>query len=245
MKQILSNRSSIRKYKNIDLDKSILNEIKDIINSSPSAMNHQKFSVIFIQDQKTKDFISEKNGNQNHIKEAPLFLLFLVDCNSILYALNDTNFSYDSSFLEDDFVVGTIDATIASTMVQDFCLSQKLGVCYIGGVRFFGKELCKLLNIEGMATPILGMTIGYPNETPKVKPKMDKVFYELYSKLDLENRFIKYNVDMNSFYQDVYKNLNKDESLFIKIHNYYLNFKNNSYIDKAHYKDTFLIRKIK
>lgn len=239
MKRIWLNRTSIRKYLNKALEFSSISAIKEIINAAPTSNNHQKFSVIFIENKDIKDFISIKNGNQSHIKDAPLFLLFLVDCNRIAFALNNQNFDYNSISQDDDFIVGVIDATIAATMVHDFCLSIGLGVCYIGGVRFYGEELCHLLNIEGKATPILGMTIGYANEKPVIKPKINKVFYELYSKEIVELEMNSYNKKMKSFYIEVYKDNNSDISFFSKIYDHYLLSEKNKNACNFHYKNLF------
>lgn len=239
MKRIWLNRSSVREYLTKDLKSSSINAIKEIINSSPSSNNHQKFSVIFIENNDVKDFISRKNGNQSHIKDAPLFLLFLVDCNRISFALSSQDFDYNSISQEDDFLTGVIDATIAATMVQDFCLSIGLGVCYIGGVRFYGEELSNLLNIEGKATPILGMTVGHINNLSIIKPKINKVFYESYSKEILELEMNAYNQKMKHFYLATYKDKDANISFFTKILEHYLSIQKNPSIDNLYYKKLF------
>lgn len=78
-------RTSVRHYSDKQIEKEKISILKEIANASPTSINGHQFSAIFIQDQKTKDYLCEKNWGQKHIAEAPLFILFVADLNRIDY----------------------------------------------------------------------------------------------------------------------------------------------------------------
>ncbi|GHU49007.1 hypothetical protein FACS1894218_7180 [Bacilli bacterium] len=80
MKRILD-RTSCRSYLNKPIEQDKIAQLKAIINQSPTAMNRQDFSCIFVTDKQKINKLSEYAGGQKHILEAPLFLVFYADHN--------------------------------------------------------------------------------------------------------------------------------------------------------------------
>jgi nitroreductase len=76
-------RTSCRKYLDKPIEVEKINKLKEIINSSPTALNLQDFSCIFVTDKQTRDKIAIYAGNQRHISEAPLFIAFYGDHNRL------------------------------------------------------------------------------------------------------------------------------------------------------------------
>lgn len=244
--ELLLKRKSIRSYQNKKIEKEKIEELAKIANVSPTSINSQNFSCVFIQDQETKNFISEKCGNQKHIKNAPLLVLFLADSNRVEWILKSKNINYVNANNDlESMLFSFVDATIASTMVQDAAILLGLGTCYIGAVRFAAKEIKKYLNIEGKATPVVGLTIGYSddNDTSQ-KPKINKVYYEKYNLENIHNEIIDYNETLNKYYLSRNSN-NKDEDYIITVIKYYKFFDEYSSAMANHYEETFKLNKKK
>jgi nitroreductase len=80
MNRIL-NRTSCRSYLDKPIEQEKIEQLKAIINHSPTAMNRQDFSCIFVTDKNKIANLSGYAGGQKHILEAPLFLVFYADQN--------------------------------------------------------------------------------------------------------------------------------------------------------------------
>jgi nitroreductase len=124
----LINRTTCRNYLDKPISKDIINKLKQIINSSPTAINIQPFSAIFITNKKIKEELIKFNFNQPHIIQAPLIILFFADLNRTFHNQKITNgFS--------KYVDVTIDTTIACSLVMAGANDLGLGTCILGGFR--------------------------------------------------------------------------------------------------------------
>jgi nitroreductase len=55
------NRNSVRNYRKQPIENEKILKIKEVINASPTAMNFQSFSAIFVTDQNTKNELMKLN----------------------------------------------------------------------------------------------------------------------------------------------------------------------------------------
>jgi nitroreductase len=83
MLDIILNRTSCRSYLNKPIEANKIAQLKAAINNSPTARNLQDFSCIFITDIKVHEQLCKYADNQPHVKNAPLFILFLGDQNRL------------------------------------------------------------------------------------------------------------------------------------------------------------------
>jgi nitroreductase len=72
-------RTSCRSYAKRKIEVAKINKLKQIVNASPSAINAQPFSAIFITNEKTKQELLKFNFNQSHVVQAPLIVIFCAD----------------------------------------------------------------------------------------------------------------------------------------------------------------------
>jgi FMN reductase [NAD(P)H] len=81
MIKTIIDRTSCRSYlsKPIELEK--INQLKSVINSSPTARNIQDFSCVFVTDKTALEKLAIYADNQKHVAEAPLFIAFYADNN--------------------------------------------------------------------------------------------------------------------------------------------------------------------
>ncbi len=196
-------RRSERDLKSQPLSKEIINKLKEVANSSASSINGQAASLVFITDQQLKDNISKWNWNQEHIKKAPLFILFLVDFQRLHYAFkkNNVDLDLDNDTTFDELLkVGLVDATIKAQAIVDAALDMDLGTCYIGGVRTYQDKIIKEMNLPEQVIPVLGLTIGYINSQEEVKPKMDTTFDNQYSTKEMNISVDVFDKEMANYY---------------------------------------------
>ncbi|MGL4952081.1 MAG: nitroreductase family protein [Mycoplasma sp.] len=203
MLEKMLHRTSVRDYTDEKINENILNNFKNIINAAPTSINGHQFSTIFIQNKEIKKNIAENNWNQKHIEDAPLFVLFMADLNAVEKCQIESKIKTDNSTKDlGALTMGTIDATIAATMLHDYAISIGLGCCFIGGVRIFTDKLISMLNIKGTCIPVLGLTIGYVKKENTIKPKLDKTFNEVYDLELFNSRVSSYDETMKNYYYE-------------------------------------------
>lgn len=195
------NRTSIRSYLPKKIEKSKIDILKKVINASPTAKNFQCFSAIFITNKTTKEKLSKINWNQKHIIDAPLVILFCADNNRIDMCTNKT------THINEEYVWAAIDATIAATNAVNAAIELGLGTCYLGGIRFQADTIAKTLNLKGSITPILGLSVGYPNKIAPKRPKINKCYDEKYFLTKVKQEMKEYDKLMLNYYKKVF---NKD-----------------------------------
>ncbi len=200
-------RRSVRHFSNKTIEIKKINNLKKVINASPTSMNGQQFSAIFIQDNKTKKILSEISGGQKHIEEAPLFVMFLADFNRIeeanhLYN-NNNGFNKELEITRntiDSLLYGFVDATIAAQGTVDAAISMDLSTCYIGAVRRNVKAIKELLDLPDHIVPVVGITIGYSENLFEIKPKINKVYNEIYNSELVKTEIKEYDIVTNEYY---------------------------------------------
>lgn len=74
--------------------------------------------------------------------------------------------------MTEQLIVATVDASIMAQNVTIAAESHGLGVCYIGGVRNSPTEISMLLSLPLNVYPVFGMCIGYPGQSPDIKPRL-------------------------------------------------------------------------
>lgn len=178
---LLQNHRSIRKY----LDKKVEQEkILQIIQSAqmaPTSSHVQAYSIIGVTDQSKKNKLAQLSGNQDHVANCGHFLVFCAD----LYRLEQVTKSEGVDITDnlentEMFIVSTVDAALAAQNAAIAAESLGLGIVYIGGIRNNPADVCELLNLPPKVYPVFGMCIGYPDQTPSIKPRLplEAVYYE-------------------------------------------------------------------
>lgn len=51
--------------------------------------------------------------------------------------------------------------------------SLGLGTVYLGSILNDSERICEILNLPELTFPVIGLGIGYPNQKPQLKPRMD------------------------------------------------------------------------
>jgi FMN reductase [NAD(P)H] len=139
--------------------------------------------------------MAELAGNQKHIIEAPVFLVFCADFHRIKVACEMEGIEFKAAVNPDLLLVGTVDVGIALGNAITAAESLGLGTVPIGGIRRSPLEYIELLNLPEYVIPVSGLCIGYPSETPDLVPRLPKeaIYHEEKYKENVQEEIEKFN----------------------------------------------------
>ncbi|MFB3163467.1 NADPH-dependent oxidoreductase [Neobacillus sp. 179-J 1A1 HS] len=186
---------SIRKYANQPVSNEDLDTIIRSTQAAPSWVNGQHVTIISIQDPERRKKMAELAGNQKHIIEAPVFLVFCADFHRIKVACEMEGIEFKAAVNPDLLLVGSVDVGIALGNAITAAESLGLGTVPIGGIRRSPLEYIELLNLPEYVIPVSGLCIGYPSETPDLVPRLPKeaIYHEEKYKENVQEEIEKFN----------------------------------------------------
>ena len=142
--------------------------------SAPTSSNLQTWSVLAVEDTDRKARLSLLAGDQAFIREAPLFLVWLVDqhkLKSVADAQGREALAFD--YLE-TFLLGAVDTSLAAQNATVAVESLGLGATYVGGIRNKPAEVAAELGLAPHVFALFGMAVGWPDPEAglEVKPRL-------------------------------------------------------------------------
>lgn len=168
--KMLLNHMSIRKYLDKPVDRETVDTIVRCAQMAPTSSHFQAYTIIEVQDREKRNALSEIAGGQKWVQEAPLALLFCADLNRGKKYYENTDKEVFSN--TECFTVAVIDASLA--MQKAFIAAQSLGLggVVVGGIRNDVKALSEIFRLPDMVAPLYLLCLGYPDETPGLKPRL-------------------------------------------------------------------------
>ena len=195
MDTLLSHRS-IRAYADRPVEDESLDQIIRAVQAAPNWVNLQHVSIIAVKDPDRRKKFADLCGGQEHIIQAPVFLVFCADFYRTWLACRETNQDFDQVTSQiDNLIVGANEVGIALGTAVAAAESFGLGTVPIGDIRLHGLEAVKELNLPRYVLPMLGLCVGYPAENPGLKPRLPKeavYFEERYQREGLESLLAQY-----------------------------------------------------
>ena len=196
------NRTSVREFTGEIMNDKDVELIRRVINNSPTSTNQQQFSAIIIRDKEMLDWIGTNNWNQQHIKDASAFIVFVADRHRVNYVSNQEKIKPTTKMLKHEFLRSVVDATIACTYSMNALIEMGYGTTMVGGVVNFADELSNKLSLPSESMIVVGLSIGKIKRENPVKEKMNKVFLEKYdSKISIQN-LIDYEESTNQIFSE-------------------------------------------
>jgi FMN reductase [NAD(P)H] len=171
---------SFRQYLDRTVSKEDLDTIIRSVQAAPSWVNGQHVTIISINDLGRRKKMSALAGNQKHIIEAPVFLVFCADFHRIKVACEMEGTEFKAAVNPDLLMVGTVDVGISLANAITAAESLGLGTVPIGGIRRSPLEFIELLELPEYVIPVSGLCIGYASEIPDQVPRLPKqaIFHE-------------------------------------------------------------------
>jgi len=170
---IVSHRS-VRAYLPDRLPDGTLDILVAAAQSAASSSNLQAWSVIAVEDPARKSRLAALAGNQKHIEEAPLLLVWLVDLHRLSNVAAAQNQPAGALDFIESFLLGAVDAALAAQNAVVALESLGLGGVYIGALRNKPAQVAAELGLPPHVFAVFGLVVGRPD--PKrpadIKPRL-------------------------------------------------------------------------
>lgn len=197
------NHRTIREFKDEKIPEEILNTLIEVARRTASSTAMQASSIIRVTSEDIKKEIA-KICNQEYVQRAPELFIFIVDQYRNLNIAKEKDCNEESIRDMDRFFSAFTDACITAQNVVNAAESLGLGTVYLGSIHNDTKRICEILKLPELTFPVVGLGIGYPNQSPQLKPRMDmkyRVFENEYKTFDSYLEELKdYDEEMTTYY---------------------------------------------
>lgn len=205
--ELLLQHKSVRKFLPDALQPGTLEALIAAGQSASTSSMLQTWSAIAIEDPEHKSAVAQLAGDQDFIRQAPLFLVFCADLNRLTNICEQNQQSGLGLQKMDPFIMATVDAALAAQSVAVAVESLGLGYCYVGAIRNNAREVAKLLGLPPRTFALVGMAIGKvdKSELSDIKPRlpMEEVLHrERWSEKDHKSLISSYDKALGDFYDD-------------------------------------------
>ena len=194
---LIHKHGSVRKYKPNPVPDKLINEIVRAAQRAATSSNLQTYSVIATTDNTKKEIIKNICNGQNHISEAPLFLLWCADFSRLESVCKHQGYDLEAGYVE-NFMVASVDAAIAMQNAVLAAESLGLGCCYIGALRNNPDKIREIFSLPNLVYPVAGMTVGWAEKPPLIRPRLPLeavLHWDSYNESDLDS-LLAYDKDM-------------------------------------------------
>jgi nitroreductase len=151
----ISQRSSVRAYKPIDVEEDKLMKILEAARLSPSASNRQDWKFIVVRSKETKKKLAKAAFGQSFIGEAPVVIVACGTEPKATMACGQPAY--------------TVDVSIACSFMILQAYELGLGTCWIGA--FKEDQTRKILSIPEHVRVVAMIPMGYPDQPPSQKSR--------------------------------------------------------------------------
>ncbi|NMG08440.1 NADPH-dependent oxidoreductase [Brasilonema sp. UFV-L1] len=211
---LLSHRS-VRAYLGKPLPSGTLETLVAAAQSAATSSNLQTWSVVAVEEPQRKEKLAQLANNQAHIRQCPLFLVWLADLARLTYIAEHRGLPDEGLDYLEMFLMAVVDAAIAAQNAVIAAESLGLGTVYIGAMRNRPEEVAQVLGLPPHVFAVFGLCVGYPDPTANtvVKPRLPQsvvLHRETYHLAEQENGIAFYNQLMQNFYNSQQMNVPSD-----------------------------------
>ncbi|MFT7773797.1 NADPH-dependent oxidoreductase [Roseateles sp.] len=171
--QLLAHRS-VRAFLPDALPEGTLETLVAAAQSAASSSNLQAWSVVAVQDPARKARLSEAANGQAHIRQVPLFLVWVADLSRLDRTAARLGREAGANRYLEMFLVAAIDAALAAQNAVVAAESLGLGTVYIGALRSHAAAVAQELHLPPNAFPLFGLCVGHPDPArpAAIKPRL-------------------------------------------------------------------------
>jgi nitroreductase len=183
---VLLTHRSVRAYLPDALPAGTLETLVAAAQSAASSSNLQVWSVVAVEDTERKARLAALAGNQKHIIEAPLLLVWLIDFDRLTQLSKVDGVKSEALDYTETFLLGAVDTSLAAQSAVVALESLGLGSVYIGGIRNHPAEIAAELGLPPHVFALFGVVVGKPDPArpTAVKPRLPQesvLFREKYA----------------------------------------------------------------
>ncbi|MBL7163917.1 MAG: NADPH-dependent oxidoreductase [Anaerolineales bacterium] len=169
--ELIHKHGSVRNYKSDPVSREIIEIIVAACQRASTSSNLQMYSAIATTDQAKRTRLMSLCGGQKHIGGAPVFLTWCADLNRLTRACDMQGYTHEAGYME-NLLLAVVDVSLVMQNAALAAESLGLGFCYIGAIRNSPQEVIDLLALPKQVFPICGMTLGWPVESPSIRPRL-------------------------------------------------------------------------
>jgi FMN reductase (NADPH) len=162
---------SVRRYKPDPVPPDLVETLVAAAQRASTSSNLQVVSVVAVAEAARRVRLAELCGQQAHIAQAPIFLAWCADLQRLERSCMLRGYTQVTDYVE-NFLVAALDAGLAAQNAALAAESLGLGICYIGGIRNDTQAVIELLELPRLVFPVVGMTVGWPEVPPVVRPRL-------------------------------------------------------------------------
>ncbi|HYF17406.1 MAG TPA: NADPH-dependent oxidoreductase [Ramlibacter sp.] len=142
--------------------------------SASTTSNLQVWSVVTVDDPSVRERLFELSGKQRHVRECPLYLVFLADLARLDAIGAERELRREGLDYLEMLLAAVIDAALAAQNAVVAAEAMGLGVNYIGAMRNQPEAVAEVLGLPPRAFAVFGLCVGYPDpaQPAHVKPRL-------------------------------------------------------------------------
>lgn len=181
----------MRRFKPVPLPEEDLEKLLFALQRAPTDASAQLYSALRVTDPALRDRIAQLSGEQEHIRQAAEFFVFLADIHRLERLLAHRGEAM-AFWPRTALHFALIDAALAAAYLALTAESLGYGVCFIGGVLNGVEALIDLLGLPPGVLPAVGLAVGVPDEEGPPRPRVPRALvvhenrYRPYTPEDLE-----------------------------------------------------------
>lgn len=205
LETLLSHRS-VRSFLPDALPEGTLELLVAAAQSASSSSNLQVWSVVAVEEAARKDRLAAIAADQAHIREAPLFLVWLADLARLGDIATARGVAAEGLDYLEMLLVGIVDAALAAQNAVVALELLGLGAVYIGAVRNDIEAVSAELGLPPRVMPVFGLCVGRPDPAARtdIKPRLPQsvvLHRETYRREDQGTEIARYDEAMDAFLQ--------------------------------------------
>ncbi len=204
---VLLSHRSIRSYLSRPLPEGTLELLVAAAQSASTSSNLQTWSVVAVEDPARKERLSHLANGQAHIRQAPLFLIWLADLARLATIADQRGLPHAGLDYLEMFLMAAVDASLAAQNAAIAAESLGLGTVYIGGIRNRPEDVAAELGLPPHVFAVFGLCVGYPDPAKPVaiKPRLPQTAVLHREQYGLDNQtdaIAHYDKIMQTFYAE-------------------------------------------
>ncbi|MFE7508385.1 NADPH-dependent oxidoreductase [Promicromonospora sp. NPDC057488] len=198
---------SVRRFLPGPLAPSVLPTLVAAAQSAPTTSNLQLWSVVAVTDPARLARVAELSGEQEHVRDAPLLLVWIADVARVRALAERQNTAVHATGYLETTVTAYLDAALAAQNAVVAAESLGLGTVYLGGVRDRPEALAAELRLPRGTAPVMGLVVGRPDPASpgRVKPRLPQavvLHHESYDTARQLRPLAAYDKRMTDFYRE-------------------------------------------
>lgn len=167
VKQAISQRRSVRKFKDIPVEEEKIIELLEAARLAPTGSNTQSGRFILIRDPHMRQQVALVSHDQKWMAKAPLFIACVAD---VRVRIPSGSLKLDESSPEFGLKQCIRDVSIQSEHIVLQAEELGLSSCWIAW--YTQEEIRRVLNVPEDKYVVAILVIGYGAETPSARPRL-------------------------------------------------------------------------